>query len=218
MKDLQLVWESLPLLLKGALMTLKIAGLSGGMGILLGTLIGLGRTSGIRWLSALLGVYVEVIRGTPLYTQLLLVVFGLPQLLGVSFDEFPAAVITIGINSSAYVAEIIRGGIQSIDKGQMEAARSLGMSRGMAMRYVILPQAFKRVIPPLVNELVALIKESSLVSAIALVELTRTAQLIGSRTFRSFPLYIAAALIYLIMTLTLSRLAGVLERRLQASD
>jgi len=218
MESLQLMWDSLPFLLIGAVKTLQISGIAVLIGIFLGTLVGLGRVAGPRGLAALLAVYVEVIRGTPLLTQLLLVVLGLPQVLQVQFDPFTAAVITIGINSGAYVSEIIRAGIQSIDKGQMEAARSLGMSRGQAMVYVILPQAFKQVIPPLVNEVVSLIKESSLVSAISLAELTRTAQLIGSRTFNLFPPLLAAALIYLTMTLSLSRLAGALERRLKVSD
>lgn len=218
MTTLQVMVESLPLMLKGAGMTLKIVGLAGVMGIILGTAIGLGRMSGLRWLSAPLGAYIEVIRGTPLYTQLLLVVFGIPQVTGINFEEFPAAVITIGLNSSAYVAEIMRAGIQSIDKGQMEAGRSLGMSHGQAMWEIILPQAFKRVIPPLVNEMITLIKESSLVAAISLVELTRTAQMIASRTYKPFPSLVLAALMYLVMTLTLSRVATALERRMQASD
>lgn len=218
MNSLQLMWESLPYLLTGAVKTLEISGIAVLIGIIVGTLVGLGRMSGIKVLSAILTGYVEIIRGTPLLTQLLLVVLGLPQVLHVQFNPFTAAVITIGINSSAYVGEIIRGGIQAIDKGQMEAARSLGMSRHQAMIYVILPQAFKHVIPPLVNEVVSLIKESSLVSAISIAELTRTAQLIGSRTFNLFPPLLAAALIYLVLTLSLSRLAGVLERRLKVSD
>jgi polar amino acid transport system permease protein len=216
--NLQIMWESLPLLLKGALMTLKITGLAGLIGLILGTLIGLGRTSGIRWLSAVLRIYIEIIRGTPLYTQLLIVVFGIPQATGINVDEFTMAVITIGLNSSAYVAEIIRGGIQSIDKGQMEASRSMGMSRSQAMIYIIMPQAIKRVIPPLLNEMITLIKESSLVAAISLVELTRTAQLIASRTYKPFPSLVAAALIYLSMTLTLSLVAQRLERRMQVND
>jgi polar amino acid transport system permease protein len=216
--NLQIMWESLPLLLKGALMTLKITGLAGLIGLILGTLIGLGRTSGIRWLSAVLRIYIEIIRGTPLYVQLLIVVFGIPQATGINVDEFTMAVITIGLNSSAYVAEIIRGGIQSIDKGQMEASRSMGMSRSQAMIYIVLPQAVKRVIPPLLNEMITLIKESSLVAAISLVELTRTAQLIASRTYKPFPSLVAASLIYLSMTLTLSFIAQRLERRMQVND
>jgi polar amino acid transport system permease protein len=215
---MSLIWESLPLLLKGAGMTLEIAAIVATMGIILGTLVGLGRTSGIGWLAGILRAYVEIIRGTPLYTQLLLVVFGVPSALGIQFNEFIAALITMSINSSAYVSEIIRAGIQSIDKGQMEAARSMGMSHSQAMVYIILPQAFKRVIPPLLNEVVTLIKDSSLVGAIALVELTRTAALIASRTYKPFPLYVGAAMLYLIMTLTLSQFTVWLERRLRVSD
>lgn len=215
---LTLLWDSMPLLLKGALMTLRIAAMVATMGIILGTLIGLGRTSGMRWLSAILRALVEVIRGTPLYTQLLLVVFGVPAALDLQFNEFTAAIITMGVNSSAYVSEIIRAGIQSIDKGQMEAARSLGMNHAKAMLYIILPQAFKQVIPPLLNEVVTLIKDSSLIGALALVELTRTAALIASRTYQPFPAYVGAALLYLVMTLTLSQFSVWLERRLGVSD
>lgn len=216
--DWKLLWESFPLLLKGAVMTLKLTAIGGSIGLVLGTLIGLGRVWGNKILSVILTVYIEFLRGTPLYVQLMIVAFGIPQLLGINYPEFPAAVITIGINSSAYVAEIIRAGIQGVDKGQMEAARSLGMSRGMAYRYVILPQAFKRVIPPLVNEVIALIKESSLVATVAIVELMRTGALISSRTYKPFTAYIGVAIVYLMMTLTLSQIAGVLERRLRTSD
>jgi His/Glu/Gln/Arg/opine family amino acid ABC transporter permease subunit len=216
--DWMLLWESMPLLLKGAGMTLKLTALAGTGGIILGTLIGLGRVWGNKLLTAITTAYIEVLRGTPLYVQLMIVAFGIPQLTGVNYSEFPAAIITIAINSSAYVAEIVRGGIQSIDKGQMEAARSLGMSRGLAFRIVILPQAFRRVIPPLVNELISLVKESSLVATISLVELMRTAALISSRTYKPFTAYIGAALIYLAITLTLSQIAGLLERRLAARD
>jgi polar amino acid transport system permease protein len=215
---MSLIWESMPLLVKGAGITLEIAAMVAIMGIILGTLVGLGRTSGVTWLAGILRAYVEVIRGTPLYTQLLLICFGVPSALDIQFNTFTAAVITMGINSSAYVSEIIRAGIQSIDKGQMEAARSMGMSHGQAMLYIILPQAFKRVIPPLLNEIVTLIKDSSLVGALALVELTRTAALIASRTYKPFPAYLGAAMLYLIMTLTLSQFTVWLERRLRVSD
>lgn len=215
--DVKLLAASLPQLLQGAGMTVKITALTLTISIILGTLVGLGRTAGRRWLNGILAVYVEVIRGTPLYTQLLLVVYGIPQALDIRVDEFTTAVICFGLNSGAYVSEIIRAGIQSVDRGQMEAARSLGMSHLQAMRYVILPQAFRRVIPPLVNESSTILKESSLVGTVALVELTRQAQLIQSRTFKPFTAFVGAALIYLVMTTILSRLAAVLERRLNAS-
>jgi polar amino acid transport system permease protein len=216
--DVQLMWESLPLLLKGAVMTLEITVIAGAIGIVLGILIGIVRTFNIKWLNGLLTAYIEVLRGTPLYTQLLLIAFGIPQVTGINYNEFTAGLITIGVNSSAYVAEIIRSGIQSIDKGQSEAARSLGMSHGQAMVTVILPQAVRRVIPPLLNEMITLIKESSLVSTIAVVELNRTAQMISSRTYKPFPVFMTAALVYLAMTLTLSQVTGRLERRMRASD
>lgn len=116
--DLQLMANSLPLLLKGAVMTLKVTGISAVIGLVLGTLIGLGRTSGLRWLSALLGLYIEVLRGTPLFTQLLLVYFGIPKVTGINIPEFQVGILTIGINSSAYVAEIIRAGISPSTRGR----------------------------------------------------------------------------------------------------
>ncbi|MGE5590634.1 MAG: amino acid ABC transporter permease [Bacillota bacterium] len=203
------------LFLKGAGLTLQLTVLAAVIGITLGTLVGLARISPWRPLRNAVSVYVEVLRGTPLMVQLLLIVYGIPQALGWQVDEFNAAVVAFGINSSAYVGEIVRAGIQSLDRGQMEAARSLGMSYGQAMRQVILPQAFRRVIPPLVNEAVTLLKESSVVAMIALTDLVRSAQLIASRTYRPFPAYLTAAAIYLVMTFTISRLAGRLERGLR---
>lgn len=216
--DLQMMIDIFPLLMKGAGTTLQLMGLAAVLGIVLGTLVALGRLSDRKWLTWPLSFYVYVLRGTPVYVQLLIVAFGIPQVMDVRIDEFRAAVLTFGINSSAYVAEIIRGGIQSIDKGQMEAARSLGMSYAKAMWYVVLPQAFKRVIPPLVNEMIALVKETSVVSAIALVELTRSAALVASRTYKPFTPYVAAALIYLFMTSILALVSELLERRLRTSD
>lgn len=215
---MSLVISAIPVVLKGLGMTLKITAIAALIGLIIGMLTGVGRTVGSKWVKWPLSVWIEIVRGTPLLTQLLLVVYGVPQLLDRPVDEFWAGVVTIGLNSSAYVAEIFRGGIQSIDKGQMEAARSLGLSTMQAMRTVILPQAFRRVIPPLVNELVMLVKESSLVSSIALIEITRMATINASRTFKPFPSYVAAGLVYLCLTFTLSRLAGWLERRLSVHD
>jgi len=207
--------QNLPLLLKGAGMTLRLAFLAFVIGLVLGTFVGLARLSPWRPLALLTTAYVEVLRGTPLMVQLLLIVFGIPQALGLQVDEFRAAVVAFGINSSAYVGEIVRAGIQSLDRGQMEAARSLGMSYAQAMRWVILPQALRRVIPPLVNEGVTLLKETSVVAMIALTDLTRSAQLVASRTYRPFPAYLTAAAIYFAMTFTFSRLAALVERRLR---
>lgn len=125
-----------------------------------------------------------------------------------------AAIIACSINSGAYVAEIFRAGIQSIEKGQMEAARSLGMTRGQAMRYVILPQAFRRVVPPLGNEFIALMKDTSILSAIGVEELVRKGQLYVAVTYQPFPIYMGIALVYLVLTLTISRWVAYTERRL----
>lgn len=208
----------LPYLLRGALLTLEIVSVSIIIGVSLGTLVGLGRISRNRWLSAACATYTEVLRGTPLLVQLWIVFFGLPQVLKFNLNEFVAGFLAFGINSSAYVSEIIRAGIQSIDRGQMEAARSLGMPYVMAMRFVILPQAFKRVIPPLWNEFISLLKNSSLVATISVEELLRRGQLIATRTFRPMEMYLAVSAIYLVMTLALSQVAVRLERRLGASD
>ncbi|MCX7801801.1 MAG: amino acid ABC transporter permease [Meiothermus ruber] len=213
--DFGLIRESLPFLLQGAWVTLRITALSLVFGILLGTLVALARMSPLRWLSGLTLGYIELLRGTPLLVQIFLIFFGIPQLTQQQINEFAAGVIAFSINSSAYVAEILRAGIQSIPKGQREAALSLGFSPTQTLRYIILPQAFTRVIPPLVNEGITLLKNSSLLSAIAVVELTRAGQLISARTFKPFEMYLAVSLIYLVMTLALSFVARQLERRWQ---
>lgn len=213
--DFGLIRESLPFLLQGAWVTLRITALSLVFGILLGTLVALARMSPLRWLSGLTLGYIELLRGTPLLVQIFLIFFGIPQLTQQQINEFVAGVIAFSINSSAYVAEILRAGIQSIPKGQREAALSLGFSPTQTLRYIILPQAFTRVIPPLVNEGITLLKNSSLLSAIAVVELTRAGQLISARTFKPFEMYLAVSLIYLIMTLVLSFVARRLEARWQ---
>ena len=157
---------------------------------------------------------IDFLRGTPLLVQIFLIYFALPMVVGQRVDPFIAAITACGINSGAYIAEIFRAGIQAIDEGQMEAGRSLGMSWVQTMRYIIVPQAFKNVIPPLGNEFIALLKDSSLVSVIGFEELTRRGQLIIARTYGSLEIWITVALIYLVMTLTISRLVSYMEKRL----
>ena len=180
--NLSIITENLPLLLKGAGITLEITALSVGLGLLIGMFVGVAKLSDNRLIRGLASVYVDCIRGTPLLVQIFLVYFALPQIIGHRIDPFVAAVGACSINSGAYVAEIFRAGIQSIDKGQMEASRALGLNWFQAMRFVIMPQAFKRIIPPLGNEFIAMLKDSSLVSVIGFEELTRTGQLLISRT------------------------------------
>lgn len=211
--DFDLIKNSMPYLLQGAWMTVKITGLSLVFGVLLGTLVALVRLSPIKPLAAAGLAYIELIRGTPLLVQIFLIFFGLPQLLERPINEFAAGVIAFSINSSAYVAEIIRSGIQSITRGQTEASLSLGFTPTDTLRYIVLPQAFRRVVPPLVNEAISLLKNSSLLSAIAIVELTRAAQLVSARSFKPFEMFLAISVMYLVMTLTLSFVANRIEKR-----
>lgn len=211
--SLSIMAGAFPLLLQGAAITIEISALSVFLGLLLGCFVGIARLCNVRVLRGLSKFYVDFIRGTPLLVQIFLVYFALPSLIGQRVDPFLAAISACSINSGAYVAEIFRGGIQSIDKGQMEAGRSLGMTWAQTMRYVIIPQAFKRIIPPLGNEFIAMLKDSSLVSVIGFEELTRRGQLIIARTYASFEIWLAVAVIYLVMTFAVARLVGVLERR-----
>jgi polar amino acid transport system permease protein len=229
---LDIAIQILPTLLLGAEVTLRLTVISVSIGCVIGLFMGLARLSKSRILRAVGTAYVDFFRGTPLLVQALVIYFGIPQLINdfqtwlavtydiprfqtFRFDIWAAAILVCSLNSGAYIAEIFRAGVQSIERGQMEAARSLGMTHVQAMRYVILPQAFKRVIPPLGNEFILMLKDTSILSAIGFVELTRRAQLINADLVAPFPIYITAALIYLAMTLTFSRLVDWLERRLK---
>lgn len=215
--DFVALYRALPPLLEGATVTLRITSFSIVLGLCIGVVAGLCRVWPNSVLRALSGAYIEIIRGTPLLVQIFLVYFGLPAL-GVNLDPFLAGVIAMGINSGAYVGEIVRGGIESIARGQMEAALSLGMTWRQAMYYVILPQAFVRILPPLGNEFIALLKDSSLVSTIAIAELTRTGQIIITRTFKSFEIWSGVALFYFLMTYAISRIVRFSEERLRYSE
>lgn len=211
--DYGVLLEALPLLLQGAAITVEITALSVFLGVLIGCFVAIARLCSITPLRFAAGVYVDFIRGTPLLVQIFLVYFALPLIIGQRVDPFFAAISACSINSGAYVAEIFRGGIQSIDRGQMEAGRSLGLSWWQTMKYIILPQAFKCIIPPLGNEFIAMLKDSSLVSVIGFEELTRCGQLIIARTYASVEIWAAVAVVYLVMTFVVSRLVAVLEKR-----
>ena len=211
--NFELMKSAFPLLLAGAGITVEITALSVFFGMLIGIIVALVRMSDFKPLRWIGNVYVDFIRGTPLLIQIFLVYFALPSIIGHRVDAFFAAISACSINSGAYVAEVFRGGIQSIDVGQMEAGRSLGMTWWQTMRYIILPQAFKRIIPPLGNEFIAMLKDSSLVSVIGFEELTRRGQLIIARTYASFEIWMAVAIICLILTFTVARLTGLLERK-----
>ncbi|UCF32164.1 MAG: amino acid ABC transporter permease [bacterium] len=204
------------LLLKGLILTLEISVLAIILGIIIGLFTGLARLSGSpapKWLA--IG-YIELIRGTPLLVQIYIFYFFVGQVFKLS--NFMAGVLALSVFAGAYVAEIIRAGIQSIHRGQSEAARSLGMNYYLSMRYIILPQAFKRILPPLAGQFISLIKDSSLVGVIALVELTRAGREIGTSTFNYFEVFFTVAALYLILTFSLSMIVQFMERRFAVSD
>ena len=218
----QLIVDSLPLLIGGAGITIQITLMSVGFGFFIGLVVALMNLSRFKVIRLIAKCYVELFRGTPLLVQIFMIYFGGPKLLGAIVNDngapepigpYLAAVLACSINSGAYVSEIFRAGIQSINKGQMEAGRSLGLTWFQTMRYVIMPQAFKAIIPPLGNEFIAMLKDTSLVAVIGFEELTRRGQLIIARTYGSFEIWTAVAVIYLIMTLTISRLVAYLERK-----
>ena len=210
---LQFFFKYLPVLLEGMLITLKLTAVGLGLGILIGLPASVARVYGGKWIGGIASAYIGLFRGTPALVQLFIIYFGLPSL-GLNLPKFPAGIIALGINSGAYVAEIVRAGIQSISHGQYEAARSLGLTHWQAMRYIILPQAFRNILPALGNEFIALTKDSSLVSVIAITELLRAGQIVISRTFQSFSVYFAVALLYFVMTFTMSRIVRWVEKRL----
>ncbi len=216
--DFSIIPGIMPALLLGARLTVELATIAVAIGLVIGSFVGIGRVSANRIIRLVTGVYVDFIRGTPLLVQLFLVYFGLPSILGRPIPPFVAAITAMGINSGAYVAEIVRAGIQSVDRGQTEAGRSIGLTYSQTMRYIIFPQAFRRIIPPLGNEFIAMLKDSSLVSVIALEELLRKGQVVITRTFRPFEVYMVVALIYLVMTLAISRLVAWSEKRLKVVD
>lgn len=215
--DLQLVIDSLPLLGLGALVTVEITAVAVSLGVMIGLFVGIAELSRYAWLRVPAKVYVDFIRGTPLLVQIFIIYFALPVIIGARIEPFVAAVCACSINSGAYVAEIFRSGIQSIDKGQTEAGRSLGMSWTQTMVTVVIPQAFRRIIPQLGNEFIAMLKDSSLVSVIGFEELTRKGQLIIASTYGSLEIWTTVAAIYLIMTLSISRLVAYLEKRFNGS-
>lgn len=206
--------EALPLLMKGLGLTifLTVAGLF--FGFILGTGTGLAKVSRSRALHLISVIYVETVRGTPLVVQALFLYFGLPLVLGLSIPPLTAGVIIIALNSGAYISEIVRGAIQSIDKGQVEAGRSIGLTRFQTMRYIIWAQAFRRMIPPLGNQFIISLKDTSLLMVIGVGELVRQGQEIISSNYRAFEVWLTVALIYLTLTLILTRLLRMVEKRL----
>ena len=208
-------WRMGPLL-TGLWTTLWISAVSSVFGLIIGLIAGLMKISKNYTVSTLAAIYVEVIRGTPLLVQIFIAYFFIGTVF--NLDRNVAGIGALALFAGAYVAEIIRSGIQSIAKGQMEAARSLGMSLPQAMMDIILPQAFKRILPPLSGQFISLIKDSSLVSVIAITDLTKSGREIITSTFATFEIWLVVAAMYLIVTSVLSQFVFYLERRYRVSD
>ncbi len=217
--------------LVGAKNTILLALIAVVLGTCLGLLIALCRISKNRFLRFFGTAYVEFIRGTPLLVQLFIIYYGLQaigirfpdipfmsKLLGINFSDFMSGVITMGINSAAYVCEIFRGGIQSIDKGQTEAGRSLGLSYQKTLFHIVIPQAIRNVLPALGNEFVVVIKESSIVSIIGIADLMYKANTVRGNTFQPFEPLLVAAVVYFLMTFPLSKLLAYIEKRMRKHD
>ncbi|WP_181535484.1 ABC transporter permease subunit [[Anoxybacillus] calidus] len=209
---------SIPFILEGVLVTLKIVALAALLGFALGIILALFKIGRIKVLTWLANVYTSVFRGTPLVLQLMIIYFGMPQIIGFEIDAFPAAVIAFGLNSAAYISEIIRAGILAVDKGQREAAMALGIPYKPMMRDIILPQALKNILPALMNEFITLTKESAVVTVIGAMDIMRRAYIVGGDKYAFFEPLLIAGLIYYILVMILTLLGKAVEGRMRKSD
>ena len=207
------IWEAIPVLLGGLELTVFIAVIGLIFGFFLGVVMGLGKLSRNWILQKLSGAYVETIRGTPLIVQVMFLYFGLPLVLGMRIPPLTAGIVAIAFNAGAYIAEIVRGAVQSINQGQYEAGRSIGLTRSQTMLHVIWPQAFRRMIPALGNQFIISLKDTSLLVVIGVGELTRQGQEIIATNFRSFEIWLTVAVMYLMLTMTISWVLNIVENR-----
>ncbi|KAE8128395.1 MULTISPECIES: amino acid ABC transporter permease [Bifidobacterium] len=214
--DFSIVYQYLPYLLSGTLLTLGFSLAGVVFGSVIGVLIAFGKMSRNKWVSLPFRIYVAFFRGTPLLVQLLIINFGVvPVIIGTS-NGTVAAIMSLSLNSGAYIAETVRAGVESIDRGQSEASKSLGLGKVQSLRYVIMPQAIKRILPPLGNEFISLIKDSSLASTIAAPELTYWAQAMNAQYYRVWEPYLSSAFIYLVLTYVLGYLVNKQEKRMKS--
>lgn len=216
--DFSRIFPDIPFILNGVPQTLLFTFASVFFGLLLGTVLSLFKISGVKPLVWFALAYTSIFRGTPLLLQLSLVYFATPQLTGYDISALQAGVFTFSLNSGAYMSETIRAGIQAVDKGQTEAAMSLGVPYPLLMWDVVLPQALKNILPALVNETISLLKDSSLVSTIGVVEILRSAQIVGANKFIYFEPLLFAGLIYYLLVMALTYFASLLEKRLKRSE
>ncbi|WP_421902355.1 amino acid ABC transporter permease [Maridesulfovibrio sp.] len=215
--DTTVFWDTFPMLMRGLKLTIEIT--IGGLffGFLLGSAAGLMKLSRNFFTRKIAGVYVEAIRGTPMLVQAMFLYYGVPMAIGMRIPPMTAGIVIIAVNSGAYIAEIVRGAVQSIHKGQFEAGRSIGLTNAQTMRFIIWPQALKRMIPPLGNQFIISLKDTSLLMVIGVGELMRTGQEITSVNFRAFEVYLAVACVYLVMTLSIAFAMRRIEKKLNTS-
>jgi len=216
--DFSQIVPYIPFILEGIWATIKFVFISIFIGLLLGTTLATFKITNNKLLKGIADVYTSIFRGTPLILQLFLIYFALPQLTGVDLGMFVSAILAFGLNSAAYVSEIIRAGIMAVDKGQTEAAQALGIPYKKMMVNIILPQAFKNILPALMNEIITLTKESALVATIGYMDLMRRAEIVGAQLYRNFEAYILVGIIYWFMIFILTKLGSMLERRLRQGD
>ncbi|MFL9963413.1 amino acid ABC transporter permease [Paraburkholderia sediminicola] len=211
--DWSIIVMALPILAVGLLATLKVCLAAIAIGIVLGFVLGFGALSRFRAVRIAVLAYVDFVRGTPLLVQIFLVYFALP-VIGINFNEYWAGVIALSLNAGGFICEIVRASMQSVDRGQTEAAQSIGMRHGQIVLHVLFPQAWRRILPPLTNELISLIKGSALLSAISVYELTHAGQEIIATYFSPFEIFLLIALYYYALISALAWLSRYLERRL----
>lgn len=223
MIDLSLLWKHKIFILSGAVVTLKLTMGAVIVGLILGIILGIGRVSRVFCFRMLSGIYVQLFRGTPMLLQIFFIYFGVPQIYylvtgySMSPDPLFVGIIALGLNSGAYVAEIVRAGIQAVGQGQVEAGRSIGLSYNQTMRHIILPQAIKKIIPPLGNEAIVLLKDSSLVSVIGTQELMYSAKVMGARYYDYVQFLVGAGIVYLFFTFVIARVLARVENKLDYS-
>lgn len=214
--DFHHIVNAFPYLVEGAGITIKITIFGLIFGFILGSLLGLARTKKKGFAYRLATAFIEVIRGTPILVQVLWIYFAIPMIFPLDLEKIPAAIIAIAVNSGAYISEIVRGAVESIDSGQMEAGRSLGLTKNQTMLHIIWPQALKRMIPPLGNQFIISLKDTSLMAFIGVVELTYSGSLYVSDSYTPFEIYTEVGLLYLVMTLSISAVLKRLERRIES--
>ncbi|MBJ8005640.1 MULTISPECIES: amino acid ABC transporter permease [Bacillus cereus group] len=216
--DFSAITPSIPYILKGLEVTLKIVAASAVVGFILGTLLALCKIARIRVLNIAADIYTSIFRGTPLVLQLMIIYFGVPQMIGYEIPAFLAAVLAFSLNSGAYMSEVIRAGIQAVDKGQTEAAMALGIPYSKMMKNIIFPQALKNILPALVNEFATLTKESAVVTVIGATDLMRRAYIVGGETFKYLEPLLFVGLIYYILVIILTLIGKAIEGRMKKSD